>query len=125
MSDPVHAYKPLTSENAALVLIDHQVGLSERRSRLFDGRVEAQRGGAGQSGQGPAIADRRHNHCARQHVGPTFPELVEALPGVPIIDCSSVNAFDDPEGRAPGHQRDRPHETDLRGYLSKSVRPSG
>jgi nicotinamidase-related amidase len=28
--------------------------------------------------------------------GPTFPELVEALPGVHIIDRSSVNAFDDP-----------------------------
>ena len=27
--------------------------------------------------------------------GPTFPELVEALPGVQIIDRSSVNAFDD------------------------------
>jgi nicotinamidase-related amidase len=27
--------------------------------------------------------------------GPTFPELVEALPGVSIIDRSSVNAFDD------------------------------
>jgi hypothetical protein len=29
--------------------------------------------------------------------GPTFPELVEALRGVPIIDRSSVNAFDDPK----------------------------
>ena len=28
--------------------------------------------------------------------GPTFPELVEALPAVSIIDRSSVNAFDDP-----------------------------
>lgn len=27
--------------------------------------------------------------------GPTFPELVEALPGMEIIDRSSVNAFDD------------------------------
>ena len=27
--------------------------------------------------------------------GPTFPELVEALLGIPIIDRSSVNAFDD------------------------------
>src|SRR5204862_71315 len=27
--------------------------------------------------------------------GPTFPELVEALPGIAIIDRSSVNAFDD------------------------------
>jgi hypothetical protein len=29
--------------------------------------------------------------------GPTFPELVEALPEVSIIDRSSVNAFDGPE----------------------------
>jgi len=27
MSNPTHIYEPLTSENAALVLIDHQVGL--------------------------------------------------------------------------------------------------
>ena len=27
--------------------------------------------------------------------GPTIPELVEALPGIEIIDRSSVNAFDD------------------------------
>jgi nicotinamidase-related amidase len=27
--------------------------------------------------------------------GPTFPELVEALPGIEILDRSSVNAFDD------------------------------
>jgi nicotinamidase-related amidase len=27
--------------------------------------------------------------------GPVFPELAEALPGVPIIDRASVNAFDD------------------------------
>ncbi|TCR60784.1 isochorismatase family protein [Bosea sp. BK604] len=28
--------------------------------------------------------------------GPTFPELVEALPGIEIIDRSTVNAYDDP-----------------------------
>ena len=28
--------------------------------------------------------------------GPTFPELVEALPGLQIIDRSSVNVYDDP-----------------------------
>jgi hypothetical protein len=27
MSDPTRPYEPLTSENAALILIDHQVGL--------------------------------------------------------------------------------------------------
>jgi nicotinamidase-related amidase len=28
--------------------------------------------------------------------GPTFPELVETLPGIEILDRSSVNEFDDP-----------------------------
>src|SRR5258708_33861797 len=28
--------------------------------------------------------------------GPTFPELVDALPEVQMVDRSSVNAFDDP-----------------------------
>ena len=27
MSDPNHPHEPLTSENAALVLVDHQIGL--------------------------------------------------------------------------------------------------
>jgi hypothetical protein len=66
MSDPTRPYAPLTYENAALVLIDHQVGLG---SRLFDRRAEAQRGRAGQSGQGPEIADHSDHHRARQHVG--------------------------------------------------------
>ena len=30
MPNPTRVYEPLTSENAALVLIDHQVGLDER-----------------------------------------------------------------------------------------------
>jgi hypothetical protein len=48
--------------------------------------------------------------------GPTFPELVEALPGVPIIDRSSVNAFDDPKVAQAIH-RDRPQKADLRRHL--------
>ena len=30
-------------------------------------------------------------------MGPDLSKLVDALPGVPIIDRSTVNAFDDPE----------------------------
>ena len=37
----------------------------DRGSRLFNGRAEAQRGGAGHSGQGSEVADRRHHHRAR------------------------------------------------------------
>jgi hypothetical protein len=29
--------------------------------------------------------------------GPTFPQLVEALPGIPIVDRSTVNAWEDPK----------------------------
>jgi nicotinamidase-related amidase len=96
MSDPTRPYEPLTSENAALVLIDHQVGLM---SGVRD----------------YSIAELKHNVVALAKAakllklpivvtttardsmwGPTFPELVEALPGVQIIDRSTVNAFDDP-----------------------------
>jgi hypothetical protein len=40
-------------------------------------------------------AATQYNNCPRQHVGTDLPELVEALPGIEIIDRSSVNAFDD------------------------------
>jgi hypothetical protein len=43
--------------------------------------------------------------------GPTFPELVEALPGVKIIDRSSVNVYDDPRV-AGAIEGTRPQETD-------------
>jgi predicted SnoaL-like aldol condensation-catalyzing enzyme len=53
---------------------------------------------------GPCSATRSQSINARSRLtttardsmwGPTFPELVEALSGVEIIDRSSVNAFDD------------------------------
>jgi nicotinamidase-related amidase len=78
MSEQLRPYEPLTSENAALILIDHQVGLAKAAKAL----------------KLPIIVTT----TARDSMwGPTFPELVEALPGVPIIDRSSVNAFDDPK----------------------------
>jgi nicotinamidase-related amidase len=77
MPNPSRAYEPLTSENAALVLVDHQVGLMS---------------GAAKALKLPVVATT----TARDSMwGPTFPELVEALSGLPIIDRSSVNAFDD------------------------------
>ena len=39
MSEPIRPYEPLTSENAALDLIDHQVGLMTG-SRLFTGELK-------------------------------------------------------------------------------------
>src|SRR6266404_9445122 len=85
----------LTSNNAALLLIDHQVG-------LFTGVRDI------------PIAELKHNVVALAKAagvlgvpvivtatspemwGPVIPELTEALPGISIINRTTVNAFDEP-----------------------------
>src|SRR6266496_3729521 len=85
----------LTSDNAALLLIDHQVG-------LFTGVRDI------------PVAELTHNviglaKAARvlgvptivtatspEMWGPVIPELTQALPGISIINRTTVNAFDEP-----------------------------
>jgi nicotinamidase-related amidase len=85
----------LTPENAALLLIDHQVG-------LFTGVRDI------------PVAELKHNVVALAKAakvlgvpivvtatspemwGPIIPELTDALPGISIIDRTTVNAFDEP-----------------------------
>jgi nicotinamidase-related amidase len=97
MFDPTRPYQPLTSENAALLLIDHQVGLMTGVRDYSTGELKhnvVALAKAAKALQLPIIVTT----TARDSMwGPTFPELVEALPGIPIIDRSSVNAFDDPK----------------------------
>src|ERR1700744_558910 len=97
MSDPIRPYQPLTTENAALVLVDHQVGLMSGVRDYSTGELKhnvVALAKAARALQLPIVVTT----TARDSMwGPTFPELVEALPGVSIIDRSSVNAFDDPE----------------------------
>ena len=84
----------LTPDNAALLLIDHQVG-------LFTGVRDI------------PVAELTHNVVALAKAvkvlgvpiiatatspemwGPIIPELTEALPGISIINRTTVNAFDD------------------------------
>jgi nicotinamidase-related amidase len=96
IADKRHPYEPLTSDNAAVLLVDHQIG-------LFTGVRDI------------PVAELKHNVVALARAatvlklpviatttaagsmwGPTIPELVEALPGHDIIDRSSVNAWDEP-----------------------------
>jgi nicotinamidase-related amidase len=85
----------LTPDNAALLLIDHQVG-------LFTGVRDI------------PVAELKHNVVALAKAlkvlgvpiiltatspemwGPTIPQLTEALPGISIINRTTVNAFDEP-----------------------------
>src|SRR3989440_5934707 len=95
MTNQTNPYEPLTSENAALVLVDHQVGLMTgvrdySTCELKHNVVALAM--AAKSLKLPIIVTT----TARDSMWvPTFPELVEALPGIEIIDRSSVNAFDD------------------------------
>jgi nicotinamidase-related amidase len=95
MSNPTRAYEPLTSENAALILVDHQVGLMTGVRDYSTGELKHNVVALAKAARAlklPIVATT----TARDSMwGPTFPELVEALSGVPIIDRSSVNAFDD------------------------------
>jgi nicotinamidase-related amidase len=95
MSNQIHPYQPLTSENAALVLIDHQVGLMTGVRDYSTGELKhdvVALAKAAKTLKLPIIVTT----TARDSMwGSTFPELVEALPGVEIIDRSTVNAFDD------------------------------
>jgi nicotinamidase-related amidase len=95
MTNQARFYEPLTAQNAALVLIDHQVGLMTGVRDISTGELK-------HNVVGLARAAKLHNlpiivtTTARDSMwGPTFPELVEALPGIEIIDRATVNAFDD------------------------------
>src|SRR6201981_3056198 len=95
MNNQTHPYDPLTAQNAALVLVDHQVGLMTGVRDISTGELK-------HNVIGLAKAAKLHKlpivvtTTARDSMwGPTFPELVEALPGIEIIDRATVNAFDD------------------------------
>jgi nicotinamidase-related amidase len=96
MSNPAHPYEPLTSENAALVLVDHQVGLMTGVCDYSIAELKHNVVGFARAAQALNLPIVVTTTARDSMWGPTFPELVAALPGVQITDRSSVNAFDDP-----------------------------
>jgi nicotinamidase-related amidase len=95
MTRQTRPYEPLSSENAALILVDHQIGLMtgvrDYPIALLKHNVVAL-AKAANALRLPIVVTT----TARDSMwGPTIPELVEALPGIEIIDRSSVNAYDD------------------------------
>ena len=119
MANQLRPYEPLTSENATLILVDHQVGLMTgvrdySTEELKHNVVALAK--AAKMLKLPIVV----NTTARDSMwGPTFLELVEALLGVEIIDRSSVKAFDD--ARRLSRHRGRPQETDLRRHFARNL----
>ena len=95
MPNQIRPYEPLTSENAALVLIDHQVGLMTGVRDISTGELKHNVVALAKAAQVLKLPIVVTTTARESMWGPTFPELVEALPEIPIIDRASVNAFDD------------------------------
>src|SRR6476660_5506165 len=95
MSNPTHPYEPLTSENAALVLVDHQLGLMTGVRDYSTGELKHNVVALAKAAKALKLPIILTTTARDTMWGPTFPELVEAMPGIEIIDRSSVNAFDD------------------------------
>jgi nicotinamidase-related amidase len=96
MPDNVRPYEPLTSENAALVLVDHQVGLMSGVRDYSIAELKHNVVGLAKAAKVLKLPIVVTTTARDSMWGPTFPELVEALPGVQIMDRSSVNVYDDP-----------------------------
>lgn len=88
-------YEALTADNAALVLVDHQVGLMTGVRDYSTGELKHNVVALAKAARALKLPIVVTTTARDSMWGPTFPELVEALPGVEIIDRSSVNAYDD------------------------------
>src|SRR6058998_4104088 len=95
MNNQTHTYERLTSENAALVLVDHQIGLMTGVRDYSTGELKHNVVALAKAAKALKLPIIVTTTARDSMWGPTFPELVEALPGAQIIDRSSVNAFDD------------------------------
>src|SRR6266571_1554906 len=85
----------LTPDNAALLLIDHQVGLYTGVRDIPVGELKHNVIGLAKAVKVlgvPIIVTA----TSPEMWGPTIPELTEALPGISITNRTTVNAFDEP-----------------------------
>ena len=96
MTEQAKPYTPLTADNAALVLVDHQVGLMTGVRDYSTGELKHNVVALAKAARVLKVPTIVTTTARDSMWGPTFPELVEALPGVNIIDRASVNAWDDP-----------------------------
>lgn len=88
-------YSPLTAENAAVILIDHQIGLMTGVRDISTGELKHNVVALAKAAKALKLPIVVATTARDSMWGPTIPELVEALPDLEIIDRSTVNAYDD------------------------------
>ncbi|WP_437985484.1 isochorismatase family protein [Sorangium sp. So ce117] len=92
----IRKYEPLTQDNAAVILVDHQVGLMTGVRDYSTGELKHNVVALAKAARALKLPIVVTTTARDSMWGPTFPELVDALPGIQIIDRSTVNAYDDP-----------------------------
>jgi nicotinamidase-related amidase len=80
MSNQAQSYEPLTSDNAALVLIDHQIGLMTGVRDYSIAELKHNVIGLAKAAKALELPIVVTTTARDSMWGPTFPELVEALP---------------------------------------------
>jgi len=88
--------EPLTKDNTALILVDHQVGLMTGIRDYSVAELKHNVIGLVKAAKALGLPIVTTTTSANSLWGPAFPELVEALPGNEFIDRTTVNAWDDP-----------------------------
>ena len=87
---------PLTRDNAALVLVDNQVGLMTGVRDYPIAELKHNIVGLAKSAKALGLPIVTTTTSSETLWGPAIPELNEALPGQTFIDRTTVNAWDDP-----------------------------
>src|SRR5437588_10903632 len=96
MNSQAQPYEPLTSENAALVLVDHQVGLMTGVRDYSTGALQHNVVALAKAAKAlklPIVVTTTARDRTR---GPTFPELVSPLPGLQIVARSTAHPWAEP-----------------------------
>ncbi|KUN09455.1 isochorismatase [Streptomyces yokosukanensis] len=109
MSERSRFLETVTRQNAAVVLVDHQVGLLSGVRDISVGELKHNVVALARAATVLGIPLVVTTTAADSMWGPTVPELVEALPaGQKIIDRSTVNAWHDDRVREAVEATGRP-----------------
>jgi nicotinamidase-related amidase len=90
-------YEPLTADNSALILVDHQIGLMTGVRDYETGELKRNVVSLAKAAKVLRVPIIVTTTARDSMWGPTFPELVEVVGPERIIDRASVNAWDDPK----------------------------
>ncbi|WP_238587271.1 isochorismatase family protein [Cupriavidus sp. IDO] len=93
-------YSLLSRDNTVLLLVDHQVGLFTGVRDIDVGQLKHNVVGLAKAAKTLGIPVIVTATMPDGMWGPTIPELTGALPGVPVISRTAINAWDDPKVRA-------------------------